>query len=175
MHNNYNYNNNTDHIERRNSRFFTISSLYCEVSPARTLKWPGRNHVQITCNTSGMHHVRHVLCHMVQRDSSTITFHNAEISFNLALCYWLKPLTHEGWRKPQYPEKTPDDKLQKMPYTKVLKFKSQPRLEPALWHWWQARKADVLTATPCITPRLYRSYGSHTPHCCHTEGKHHAT
>ena len=39
------------------------------------------------------------------------------------------------WRKPKYPEKTPDDELQKMPLTKAQKFKPQPRLEPALKHW----------------------------------------
>ena len=35
-------------------------------------------------------------------------------------------------RKPDYPEKPPDDELQKMPRTKALKLKPQPRLEPAL-------------------------------------------
>ena len=35
-------------------------------------------------------------------------------------------------RKPEYPEKTPDDELQKMTQTRTRKFKSQPRLEPAL-------------------------------------------
>ena len=30
-------------------------------------------------------------------------------------------------RKPEYPEKTPDDKLKKMPHTKARKFKPQPR------------------------------------------------
>ena len=35
-------------------------------------------------------------------------------------------------RKPEYPEKTPDDELQKTPQTKARKFKSQARLEPAL-------------------------------------------
>ena len=39
-----------------------------------------------------------------------------------------EPLT---WRKPEYPEKTPDDKLQKMPRTKARRFKPQERLEPA--------------------------------------------
>ena len=48
----HNNNNNNNRIERRNSRFFTISSLRCEPSPTRTLKWLGRNHVQITCNLS---------------------------------------------------------------------------------------------------------------------------
>ena len=41
--------------------FFTISSLRRELSPARTLKWPGRNRVQITCNTLGAHHAQHVV------------------------------------------------------------------------------------------------------------------
>ena len=51
-------------------------------------------------------------------------------------------------KKPEYPEKTPDDELQKVPHIKAGKFKPQPRLKPALQHWWQARKVDVLTTTP---------------------------
>ena len=35
-------------------------------------------------------------------------------------------------RKPEYPEKTHDGKLQKMPHTKARKFNPQPRLEPEL-------------------------------------------
>ena len=35
-------------------------------------------------------------------------------------------------RKPECPEKTPDDELQKMPHTKARKFKPQSRLELAL-------------------------------------------
>ena len=54
-------------------------------------------------------------------------------------------------RKPVYPEKTLDDELLKMPHTKARKLKPQPRLKPAHWHWWQARKADVLTITPIKT------------------------
>ena len=34
-------------------------------------------------------------------------------------------------RKPEYPEKTPGDELQKMPHTKARRFKAQARLEPA--------------------------------------------
>ena len=52
---------NNDRIQRRNSRFFTISSLRRISSSTRTLKWPGRNCVQITCNTSSAHHVQHVV------------------------------------------------------------------------------------------------------------------
>ena len=53
----------------------------------------------------------------------------------------------EEGRKPEYPEKTPGDELQKMLHTKAQRFKPQARLEPAHWHWWQAKKADVLTVT----------------------------
>ena len=77
-------------------------------------------------------------------------------------------------RKPEYPEKTPGDELQKMPHTAARRFKPggeetgvpgekipgaelqkmphttaqrfkpQARLEPAQQHWWQARKAVCL-------------------------------
>ena len=40
---------------------FPSSSLRHELFPARALTWPGRNHVQITCNTSSGYHVRHVV------------------------------------------------------------------------------------------------------------------
>ena len=57
-------------------------------------------------------------------------------------------------RKPEYPEKTPDDALQEVAHTNARKFKPQPRLELALWLWWQAGKADVLTITPGVAPFL---------------------
>ena len=41
--------------------FIAISSLRREPSPTRTLKWPGHNRVQITCNTSSAYHVQLVL------------------------------------------------------------------------------------------------------------------
>ena len=58
---NNNNNNNNNRIQRLNSRFFTISSLHREPSPTCTLKWPGSNRVQITCNTSSAYHVQHVV------------------------------------------------------------------------------------------------------------------
>ena len=42
------------------------------------LKWPGRNRVQITCNTSSAHHA-HVVCHLVRRGSSAIKFNRVEM------------------------------------------------------------------------------------------------
>ena len=55
------YNNHNNRTERYNSGFFTISSLWRELSPTRTLTGPGRNHVQIMCNTSSAYHVQHVV------------------------------------------------------------------------------------------------------------------
>ena len=50
-------------------------------------------------------------------------------------------------RKPEYPEKTPGDEFQKMPHTTARRFKPPARLKHAQKHWWQARKADMLTVT----------------------------
>ena len=60
----FNDNNNNNCIERRSSRFLTISSLRRELSPTRTLKWPRRNRMQRTCKTSSAYHVQHVMCHL---------------------------------------------------------------------------------------------------------------
>ena len=62
-------------------------------------------------------------------------------------------------RKPEYPEKTPGDELQKMPHTTARRFKHQARLEPAQQHWWQSRKADMLTVTPRVAPPGHRHLG----------------
>ena len=51
----------------------------------RTLKRPGANRVQITCNTSETNHVQHV-CLMVRRDSSTIEFDRVYIALILVYC-----------------------------------------------------------------------------------------
>ena len=53
--------NNNNCIQRRNFRFYTISSLRREQSPRCMLKWPRRNRVQITCNTLSAYHVQHVM------------------------------------------------------------------------------------------------------------------
>ena len=56
LHPRYNNNDNNNRIQRRYSRFFTISSQRRELSPTRRLKWPRRNRVQIMCNTSNAYH-----------------------------------------------------------------------------------------------------------------------
>ena len=72
-------------------------------------KWPERNRVQITCNTSSAYPVQHVLCHVEQRDAQ---LNRVEAAFILALFNWLKPWTDKEWREPEYQEKTSDDELQ---------------------------------------------------------------
>ena len=61
--------------------FFTTSSLHRELSPTRTRKWPRRNRVQITRNTSSAYHAQRVVCHLVRRDSSAIKSDRAAITF----------------------------------------------------------------------------------------------
>ena len=60
-------------------------------------------------------------------------------------------------RKPEYPEKTPGDELQKIGHTTTQRFKHQARLKPAQQYWWQARKADMLTITPGILCAQHKS------------------
>ena len=120
------YNNRT---QRRHSRFFTISSQRRKLSPTRMLKWPKRNRVQIMQNTSSAYHAQvtcmHVACHLVRRDSSAIKFDRVELKSHLFQLYfigWTTKPTKEG-RKPEYPEKTPGDELQKMMLYRTLRDK----------------------------------------------------
>ena len=54
-----------------------------------------------------------VTCHLVRRDSSAIKFDRVEIAFIWAYFVgWIIKLMKEG-RKPEYPEKTPGNALQK--------------------------------------------------------------
>ena len=69
-------------------------------------------------------------------------------------------------KKPEYPETTPDNKIQKMPHTNALKFKPQARLELALYHWWQVRKADVLNIILHVTPGLSDTTGPRALYRC---------
>ena len=99
------------------------------VSNTHMLKWPGHNRVQYigpaSCATC------RVPC--VMKGQPAVKFNSLNHIY-LTLFYWLKPLTNEGLkqgRKLEFPEKTPDDELQKMPHIKAWKFKPQRRLELA--------------------------------------------
>ena len=58
------------------------------------------------------HHVQHVVCHVVLRDSSAVKFDRVEIAFIFDLFYWLKRLTDEGGEEIGLPGENPDDELQ---------------------------------------------------------------
>ena len=144
--------NNNNRIQKRCPRFFAISSQCCELSPTRTLKWPRRNRVQITCNTSSAYHVQHVVLRATWYEGTAQLLSLTELKSHLFELYfvgWIIKPMKEG-RKPEYTEKTPGDELQKMPHTTARRFKPQARLEPAQQHRWQARKADMLTVTPRV-------------------------
>ena len=65
-------------LKGANRDFYILLTAPRTVSDT-TLKWPGRNRVQITCNTSGAHHVQHVVCYVVRRDSPAIKFDKVKI------------------------------------------------------------------------------------------------
>ena len=79
---NNNNNNNNNGIQRRYSKFFTITSQRRELSPTRTLKWPGLNCVQTRATHRALMTSKcHVTCHLVQRDSSATKSDRVEIAF----------------------------------------------------------------------------------------------
>ena len=51
-------------------------------------------------------------------------------------------------RKPEYPEKTPGDELQKMPHTTARRFKPKRDSNPRSSIGGRLGKADMLTVTP---------------------------
>ena len=51
--------------------------------------------------------MQHVVRHEVRRDSSAIKFDKDEIAVILALFYWLKRLTNEGWKETGVPGENP--------------------------------------------------------------------
>ena len=87
--NNNNNNDNNNRIERRNSRLFTISSLRREPSPTRTLKWPGRNRVQITCNTPSAYHVQHVVLRATRYEGTAQLLSLTEYKSHLFELYFI--------------------------------------------------------------------------------------
>ena len=101
-------NNNNNCIQRHNSRFFTISSLRRELSPTRTLKCPGRNHVQITCSTSSAYHVPHVVLRAMWYEGTAQLLSLTELKLHLFELYfigwtincWSRGGNRSTWRKP---------------------------------------------------------------------------
>ena len=110
-----------------------IRCLSCAACCAtHTVKWPGWECMQLTCSTSGAYHVQHVVQHIqsngqVGNVCSSHAAHQVlimcnmlcatwykgtaldrvEITFILALCHWLNPLTAEGEEETRVPREHP--------------------------------------------------------------------
>ena len=94
---NNNNNSNSNCTERRNSRFFTISSLRLEPSPTRTLKWPRRNRVQIMCSTLSAYHVQHVvICAMWYEGTVQLVWQSLNHIY-FSFSFLAEPLADEGF------------------------------------------------------------------------------
>ena len=96
--------------------FFTISSQHRELSPTRTLKWPGRNpcanHVQHIERLSRANVMLRATWYEGTAQLLSLTELKVDL-FELYFIGWtIKPMK-EG-RKQEYPEKTPGDELQKI-------------------------------------------------------------
>ena len=120
---NNNNNNSNNQVERCNSRFCTVSSLHGEPSPTRTLWWPEHSHVQHINRLS--HATCHVVCHVVQKDSSAIKFDRVYIVFIVLT----ESLTDEEGVETGKTRENPGDELQKMPHTEPGRLKPQVRLK----------------------------------------------
>ena len=79
----------------------TVSNIYAQVAQVRSCA----NHVQHIERFS--HATYHVMCHVVQRDSSAIKFDRVEIAFMLALFYWVNHQPNEGGEETGVPGENP--------------------------------------------------------------------
>ena len=66
------------------------------LSPTRTLYWPGRNRVQITCNTSSAYHVQHVVLPATWYKGAAQLLSLEELKSHLFSLYFIEPLNR--WR-----------------------------------------------------------------------------
>ena len=78
--------------------FFTISSLRREPSPTQTLKWPGRNRVQITCYTSSVYHVQHVVLRATWYKGTAQLLSLTELKLHLFELYFIGWTSDRGRR-----------------------------------------------------------------------------
>ena len=98
-HNNDNNNNDDNNrIERCNLRLFTISSMRRVQSPTHTLKRPGSNRVQITCNTSSVYHMQHVVLRAMWSEGTAQLLNLTDFKSHLFELYFIG-WTINWWRR----------------------------------------------------------------------------
>ena len=66
-----------------------MASLRREPSPTRKLKRPGRNRVQITCNTSNAYHVQHAVLRATWHEGTAQLLSLTELKSNLFELYFV--------------------------------------------------------------------------------------
>ena len=88
-------------------KIFIITSLGHELSPIHALKWPGRNRLDITCNTSSTHHVQHVMNHVVQRDNSAVKFSQSLDCIYLSFILLAETINLDGGEETRVPRENP--------------------------------------------------------------------
>ena len=102
----------------------TVSNTYAQVARAQ----PCANHMQHIERLSRASFMLRATWYEGTAQLLSLTELKSHL-FELYFIGWtIKPMK-EG-RKPEYPEKTPGDELQKMPHTTARRFKPQARLEP---------------------------------------------
>ena len=116
----------TEEESHSKAQFDFLQSPLCAANRLQHVRSSGPG--AIVCKPGAAHRPL-ITRNMVRRDSSAIKFDRVEIAFILALFCWLNRLPMKEGRKPEYPEKTPGDELQKMPHTKARRL-SPARLEP---------------------------------------------
>ena len=65
-----------------------LLSFRSEPSPTRTLKWPGRYRVQITCNTWSAYHVQHVVLRATRYEGTAELLSLTEFKSHLSELYF---------------------------------------------------------------------------------------
>ena len=69
-------------------REFSVSSLRRELSATRTLKWPVRNRVQITCNISKARHLQHAVLRATWYERTAQLLSMTELKLHLFELYY---------------------------------------------------------------------------------------
>ena len=123
---NNNKSNNNNRIERRDLRSFTISDPHCAANRLQHIRSSGPG--AIVCKSRAAHGA------LIMRNISCATWYEGTAQllsltelksqlFELYFIAWTINRMKEG-RNPEYPEKTPEDELQKIPWLslKVLTF-----------------------------------------------------
>ena len=133
-----------------------LQSPHCAANRLQHLRssGPGRYRVQITCNTSSVYHVQHVVLRATWYEGTAQLLNLTEFKSNLfelhfvgrIISRWKSGGNLSTRRKPLATS------FRKCHILKPEDSSTKARLEPTQQNWWQARKVDVLTVTKRVAP-----------------------